>query len=153
MRWGQVNFGRTPMILTRSPKAIIPVLALALALGSAGAGAEERPPLKGISGVRISNYGAPSRLFEGREVKEILAELEELRGRGWRQGDLRMRCYATIQLMHGAKPLTVFRLRPEFVLERAQDKDVPSYNLQIAETDLPKIRQLLKDVPPSTVCD
>jgi len=103
--------------------------------------------------VRISNYGVPSKLFEGKEeVKAIVEELEQLRGKRWRQADLRMRCYATVQLLNGKKPVTVFRVRPEYVLERAQDKAVPTYNLQVTDTDLPTIRKLLTDVPPSKDC-
>jgi hypothetical protein len=126
---------------------------LALAAWAAGAVAQERPPLKDITAVRLSNYGVPSRLFEGKEeVKAIVEELDQLRGKRWRQADLRMRCYATVQLLSGKKPVTVFRVRPEYVLERAQDKAVPTYNLQIMETDLPTIRKLLTEVPPSKDC-
>jgi hypothetical protein len=112
--------------------------------------AQERPSLKEVSAVRLSNYGSPSKLFHGKEeVKAIVEELEQLRGRKWRQADLRMRCYATVQLLHGDKLLTVFRVRPEYVLERAHDRSVPTYSMQISETDLPTIRKLLTEVPPS----
>ena len=53
----------------------------------------------------------------------------------------------------GDKLVTAFRLRPELVLERAQDKTVPTYNVPITETDLPLIRKLLTEVPPSKQCD
>jgi hypothetical protein len=119
----------------------------------ASAAAQERPPLKDISGVRIANYGAPSKLYEGKdEVKAIVAELEDLRGKRWRQADLKMRCYATVQLLHGTKTITYFRVRPEYVVERAQDKAVPTFNMQITETELPLIRKLLTEVPPSKDC-
>jgi hypothetical protein len=130
----------------------LPIVALAL-LCAGTAAAQERPSLKEATSVRLSNYGAPSRLFEGKEAKEIVAELEELRGKRWRQAELRMRCYATAQLLNGTKTITYFRIRPEYVVERAQDKAVPTYNMQITEADLPKLRALLKDVPPSTSCD
>ena len=103
--------------------------------------------------MRLSNYGAPSKLFEGKEAKEIIAELEELRGKRWRQADLKMRCYATAQLLNGAKTITYFRVRPEYVVERAQDNKVPTYNMQITEAELPKLRKLLADVPPSKTCE
>jgi hypothetical protein len=126
----------------------------ALAGFAASAVAQERPALKEISGVRLSNYGAPSKLFHGKEeVKAIVEELEGLRGKKWRQADLRMRCYATVQLLNGEKLVTAFRLRPEYVVERAQDKSVPTYNMQITEADLPLIRKLLTEVPPSKQCD
>lgn len=115
--------------------------------------AQERPSLKEASSVRLSQYGAPSRLFEGREAREIIAELEELRGKKWRQAELRMRCYATAQLLNGSKTVTYFRIRPEYVVERAQDSKVPTYNLQITEADLPKLKKFLAAVPPSKTCD
>jgi hypothetical protein len=119
----------------------------------ASAAAQERPPLKDISGVRIANSGAPSKLYEGKdEVKAIVAELEDLRGKRWRQADLKMRCYATVQLLNGTKTITYFRVRPEYVVERAQDKAVPTFNMQITETELPLIRKLLTEVPPSKDC-
>jgi len=104
--------------------------------------------------VRLSNYGAPSKLYRGKEeIKAIVEELEQLRGKKWRQADLRMRCYATVQLLNGDKLVTAFRIRPEYVVERAQDKTVPTYNMQITEADLPVIRKLLTEVPPSKQCD
>lgn len=118
------------------------------------AAAQERPSLKDVSAVRLAHYGAPSKLFRGKEdVKAIVEELEQLRGKKWRQADLRMRCYSTVQLLNGEKLVTAFRLRPEYVVERAQDKTVPTYNTQITETDLPLIRKLLAEVPPSKQCD
>jgi hypothetical protein len=128
--------------------------ALALILASAPAAALDRPSLKGASAVRISNYGAPSRLIaSAHEVSAIIGELEGLRGKRWRQADLKMRCYATVQVMHGDKTVTVFRVRPEYVLERAHDKAVPTYNLQVGETDLPQLRKLLGESPPSKTCE
>lgn len=132
----------------------IRLLFAALVCYAVSALAQERPPLKEISGVRLSNYGAPSKLFHGKEeVKAIVDELEQLRGKKWRQADLRMRCYATVQLLNGEKLVTAFRVRPEYVVERAQDKSVPTYNMQITEADLPLIRKLLTEVPPSKQCD
>lgn len=64
-----------------------------------------------------------------------------------------MRCYSTVQLLNGEKLITAFRLRPEYVVERAQDKTVATYSTQISETDLPLIRKLLTEVPPSKQCD
>lgn len=86
-------------------------------------------------------------------MKAIVGELEQLRGRKWRQADLRMRCYSTVQLLSGEKLVTAFRLRPEYVVERAQDKSVPTYSAQISAADLPLIRKLLTEVPPSKQCD
>jgi hypothetical protein len=124
------------------------------AAGSASALAEERPPLNEISAVRLSHYGSPSKLFRDKEdVKAMVEELEKLRARKWRQADLRMRCYATVQLLHDDKLVTAFRVRPEYVVERAQDRDVPTFNMQITEEDLPVIRKFLTEAPPSKVCD
>jgi len=122
--------------------------------GVASAIAQERPALKDATAVRLSNYGAPSKLFHAKaEVKAVVEELEQLRGRKWRQADLRMRCYSTVQVLHGEKLVTAFRLRPEYVVERAQDKTVPTYSTQITSDDLPLIRKLLADAPPSKQCD
>ena len=130
------------------------MVAAALVCCAASAVAQERPPLKDVSAARLSNYGAPSKLYNSKdEVKAIVAELEQLRGKKWRQADLRMRCYSTVQLLNGEKLVTAFRLRPEYVVERAQDKAVPTYNTQIVEGDLPLIRKLLTEVPPSKQCD
>jgi hypothetical protein len=63
-----------------------------------------------------------------------------------------MRCYATVQLLHGDKLVTAFRLRPEYVVERAQDRAVPTYSMQIGEEELPVIRKFLVDAPPSKQC-
>lgn len=130
----------------------IAIALLALGLAAGHALAQERPALKEATAVRLANYGAPSKLFEGKQAREIIAELEELRGKRWRQAELKMRCYATAQLMNGTKTITYFRIRPEYVVERAQDLRVPTYNMQITETDLPKLRQLLTEVPPSKDC-
>ena len=127
---------------------------LVLVFFASAALAQERPPLKEVTAVRVSNYGAPSKLYRGKEeVKAVVEELEQLRARKWRQADLRMRCYSTVQLLNGEKLVTAFRLRPEYVVERAQDKAVPTYSLQITETDLPLIRKLVTEVPPSKQCD
>jgi|KBSMisStandDraft_5_1062788.scaffolds.fasta_scaffold205455_3 hypothetical protein len=126
----------------------------ALMVHAASAIAQDRPSLKDVNAARLANYGAPSKLFHGKQdVKAIVEELEQLRGKKWRQADLRMRCYSTVQLLNGDKLVTAFRLRPELVLERAQDKTVPTYNVPITETDLPLIRKLLTEVPPSKQCD
>jgi len=130
------------------------LLIAALWVHTASALAQERPSLKDVNAARLANYGAPSKLFHGKQdVKAIVEELEQLRGKKWRQADLRMRCYSTVQLLNGDKLVTAFRLRPELVLERAQDKTVPTYNVPITETDLPLIRKLLTEVPPSKQCD
>jgi len=137
-----------------APTSFRPLAALLLLLLSGAAFAQDRPQLKEITAVRLSNYGAPSKLFHGKqEIKPILEELEQLRGKRWRAADLKMRCYATVQLLHGDKLVTAFRVRPEYVVERAQDKSVPTYNMQITEADLPVIRKLLTEVPPSKQCD
>lgn len=128
----------------------LPIVALLVA-GTAIA--QERPSLKEASSVRLSQYGAPSKLFEGEEAKEIIAELEELRGKKWRQAELRMRCYATAQVLSGSRTITYFRIRPEYVVERAQDAKVPTYNLQVTDADLPTVKKFLAAVPPSKSCD
>lgn len=152
-RVGQVDYV-PPNLRYDNPIKSFCLLAAALLGCAAAANAQERPSLKDVNAARLANYGAPSKLFHSKEdVKAIVDELEQLRGKKWRQADLRMRCYSTVQLLVGDKLVTAFRLRPEYVVERAQDKTVPTFNTQITETDLPLIRKLLTEVPPSKQCD
>jgi len=86
------------------------LLIAALWVHTASALAQERPSLKDVNAARLANYGAPSKLFHGKQdVKAIVEELEQLRGKKWRQADLRMRCYSTVQLLNGEKLVTAFR--------------------------------------------
>jgi hypothetical protein len=120
-----------------------------LAQAALSAPAEERPALKGVSAVRISNYGSPSVLVRDRDdVRTIVEELSELRKKAWRRGDTKMRCYSTVQLMVKEKTLTLFRVRPEYVVERTGDKDPSSFTAVVDQTDLPKLRQMLTEITP-----
>jgi ArsR family metal-binding transcriptional regulator len=130
-------------------RALLLVVLGVLAQAALCAPAEERPALKGVSAVRISNYGAPSVLVRDRDdVRSILEELTDLRKKTWRRGDTRMRCYATVQLLVKEKPLTVFRVRPEYVVERTGEKEPSSFTLVVDQTDLPKLRKMLTEIPP-----
>jgi hypothetical protein len=116
--------------------------------------ANERTPLKGVTAVRIANYGAPSKLFQQREeVGAIVDELAELRKKPWRRADTKMRCYSTVFLLDGNHQVAIFRLRPEAIVERPVEKGDPSYSLRLAADDLPRIRKLLTEIPPGRQCD
>lgn len=130
-------------------RALLLVVLGVLAQAALSAPAEERPALKGVSAVRISNYGAPSALVRDREdVRSIVEELAELRKKAWRRGDTKMRCYATVVLLVKEKPLALFRVRPEYVVERPVEKEQSSFTLVVDETDLPKLRKMLTEIPP-----
>ena len=128
--------------------------ALAL-LAHAAEAAAERPALRGVSSLRIANYGAPSVLFEGRDkVGPIVSELNALRARAWRGGDTKLACYSTLVVMSGKKTLGTFRIRPEGIVEREGQKGVPVYSLEIEPGDLPRLSKLLADeIPPAKDCN
>lgn len=121
---------------------------LALIAGLSASGAE---PLKGISSVRVANYGAPSVLLKERaQVGEIVSELNSLRGKPWVHGDRRLACYSTIVLMAGTKTVAMFRLTADYVVERPVEKGQTSSALAIGESDLPALRKVLaQDTPPA----
>jgi hypothetical protein len=55
--------------------------------------ADQRPALRGVSAIRIANYGSPSVLLEGRDkVGSIVVELNALRSKAWRGGDTKLSC-------------------------------------------------------------
>jgi len=129
--------------------------ALLAALLAAGAvAAEPRPALKDVSAVRMNNYGAPSRLFEAREqVAAIVDELNALRAKRWKKGDTKLKCYATVVLMAGTVRLAMFRVGPQYVVERPLEKGDSSYSLAVTEADRPQIAKLLTEVPAGRQCD
>ena len=133
----------------------LPALALALVLQtSSTAATDQRAPLKGVSAVRIANYGAPSVMVEGREqVNAIVDELNELRNKSWRRGDTKISCYSTIVLLRGGKLVGQLRVRPDYVVERPVEKGQSSYSLALGEADLPRLRKLLTEIPPAKGCD
>ncbi len=116
-----------------------------------GAVAAAEPPLKGISSIRVANYGAPSVLLKERsQVSEIVGELASLRGKPWVHGDRRLACYSTIVLLSGTKTVAMFRFTPEYVVERPVEKGQSSSSLAIGESDLPVLRKVLaQDTPPA----
>ncbi len=131
------------------------VLTIALAVQAAPAAAQEqRASFKGVSAVRIANYGAPSVLLEGREqVNAIVGELNGLAKRAWRRGDTKLSCYSTIVLLKGAKPVGQLRVTTELVVERPVEKGQSSYSLAIGEADLPGLRKMLAEILPAKGCD
>ncbi len=137
-------------------KMFVPiVLALAAAQGEASAAAEMRAPLRGVSSIRLANYGAPSVLVGAKEeVQPMVEELNELRGRPWRRGETKMSCYSTIVFYGGRKTIGTFRLGPdelvEFLLERGQ---ATYYSHEVDAAALPVLRKKLGDIAPAKNCE
>jgi hypothetical protein len=121
---------------------------------SALAAPSDRPVLTSVTAVRAANYGAPSRLLEKRaEVEPIVEELSQLRKKSWRRADTKMRCYATVVLLEGTKPVATFRVRPDVVVEKPMEKGGSSYSLKVADADLPLLTKLLGEIPVVKKCD
>ncbi len=131
------------------------LLALALAAGSASAAPELRPPLKGVSSIRVANYGAPSVVVKAREeVQPLVEELNELRKQAWRHGEAKISCYSTVVFYSGRKAIGTFRLGSdelvEFILEKGQ---ATYYSREIDAAALPVLRQRLGEIaPPAKSC-
>ncbi|HET7669227.1 MAG TPA: hypothetical protein VFK84_02370 [Burkholderiales bacterium] len=127
-------------------------LFLLLSLVIGGAAAQDKPALKGVSGVRVANYGAPSKLLESRaDVNAVLEELAKLRAKPWPRREAKLTCYASVILLNGKKELTTFRIKPDTIVERVPEKggQATYYSLAIAEADIPLISKLLQDAPPA----
>jgi hypothetical protein len=118
-----------------------------LVLVATAAAADQRPPLKAVSAIRLGNYGSPSVMIEAREqVRQIVNELNALRSKPWRQGDTKLSCYATLVLLDKGKPVGLFRLTPDVVVERPSEKGQTSYSLAVTDTDTPRLRRLLTEI-------
>ena len=124
---------------------------LCLALAATGAlAAPADGPLKDITAIRVGNYGAPSTQLQGREqLAPVLAELNGLRGKTWRQVDTRLTCYSTLTLMNGPKTVAIFRVAAETVVERPVGKNDLAYSIDVTGDDVPAIRKHLADAPPA----
>ena len=134
------------------PRAI-PVVALCLALYSAASIAETRLPLKGVTAMRIANYGAPSVLVEARDrIAPIVEELNGLRAKTWRAGDTKLRCYSTVIFLSGKKTVGHFRVRPETVVDRQVEKGESAYSLDVNAAELPRLHKALAAIPPARTC-
>ncbi len=122
-----------------------------LALGAAGAfAAPADGPLKDITTIRVGNYGAPSTNLHGKDqIGPVLAELNEARGKQWKQVDTRLSCYSTLTLMNGPKTVAIFRVGPEALVERPVGKTDLAYSLPVTAEDLPTIRKHLADAAPA----
>ena len=133
----------------RRQRAFVSIM---LGCAMAAASAQDKPALKGISSVRIANYGAPSKLFESKaEVSAVVDELAKLRAKPWVRREARLTCYASIIVMSGKQTLTTFRVKPDTIVERVPEKggQATYYTLAIGEADLPNITKLLEGVPPA----
>ena len=131
------------------------VAALGMVFLSANAlAAEQRPELRNISAIRVANYGMPSTVIHDRgQVNAIVDELRQLRNKAWRRADTKLSCYATLVLLSGTRTVTLFRVRPEFVVERAPGKGQSSYSLAIDQTETPRMNALLTGIPPAKDCN
>ena len=135
------------------PDPVLAALGLIVQCASAMA-ADERPLLKDVSTVRAANYGTPSAVINDREqVRALVDELRQLRGKAWRRADTKLSCYATVVLLSGTRTVTLYRVRPDFVVERAPGKGQSSYSLAIGEADLPRLGALLARIPPAKDCN
>ena len=115
--------------------------------------ADQRPPLREVSALRIANYGAPSVLLEGREkLGPIVAELNALRRKPWRGGDTKLSCYSTLVLYSGKQTLGTFRILPEQIVEREGPKGQPIYSLAIEAGEIPRLRKLLAEIAAAKDC-
>ena len=112
----------------------------------------QRAALRGVTSVRIANYGAPSVLLQKRdEYQDIVEEMNGLRGQAWRRGDTALECYSTLIFMSGQKRVAEFRVRPDAVVDRPVDKGQPAYTLLINPADIPRISKRLAEIKPA-VC-
>jgi hypothetical protein len=133
-------------------------IAVCLAAASVPAGAAapklDQPALAGVTSVRLANYGAPSAPIKSREdLKAVLDELRQLRGKSWRRGDTKLDCYSTVTLMNGNRILTVFRVAADTVVERVFARgQAASYSLAVQPEELLKTSALLADAPPAKGC-
>lgn len=115
--------------------------------------ADQRPQLKDVSAIRVANYGTPSTVIHDRgQVNSIVDELRQLRNKAWRRADTKLACYATLALLSGTRTVALFRVRQDFVVERAQGKGQSSYSLAIDQADAPRINTLLTGIPSAKDC-
>ncbi|MGE5639265.1 MAG: hypothetical protein ACM30H_04160 [Clostridia bacterium] len=134
--------------------ALLAPLIAALWSGSAAPADVQQPPLKDVTSVRLANYGAPSAPIHSREdLRAVLEELRQLRGKTWRRGDTKLECYSSVTLMHGNRILTVFRVTPDTVVERIFSKgQATSFSQAIDPNELLKTSALLAEAPPAKGC-
>lgn len=129
------------------------LLALPLLWPALASPQEARSALRGVSSIRVANYNQPSTIINAREqLNAIVGELNQLRRRPWKRGDAKIACYATMVLLQGTKRVGEFRIRTDLVVERPVEKGQGSYNLDVAQADLPAIAGLLAAIPPAKDC-
>jgi hypothetical protein len=137
-------------------RRIFACAAIVVVLMSRSAGAlaqEERPQIKDVSSVRIANYNMPSTVIQDRaQVRAIVDELRQLRGKEWRRADTKLSCYATLVLLSGTKTVTLVRVGTEHVVERSPGKGQSTYSVAVGPADLPKVHKLLAEIPPPKDC-
>lgn len=133
----------------------VALIVLAAAASPAVAAVDlEQPPLSGVTAVRLANYGAPSVPIASREdLKLVLEELRQLRGKSWRRGDTPLECYSSVIVIAGKRTLTVFRVAAGAVVERVFVRgQAASYSLPVEPEELLKTNALLAEAPPAKGC-
>ena len=123
---------------------------IALLFCALAARADPRPPLEGVSALRVANYGAPSVLLEGRDkVNPVVSELNGMRKRSWLRVDTKLRCYSTLIVMKGKKTLAVYRISAEALVEKSEG----TYSLPVPLAEMPHIARVLAEIPLATRCN
>ena len=136
------------------PSRSLPAVLLMLLAGAAAAQPTEvRPPLKGVTAVRVANYGSPSNLVRERdEVRALVDEINQLRKKRWLKADSKLTCYSTIVFLNGDKQLALFRIGPGRVVERTLEKQPQSYSLAVEEEEVLKHLEHLSRAQPAKNC-
>jgi hypothetical protein len=130
------------------------LLALPLLWPALASPQEARSALRGVSSIRIANYNQPSTIINAREqLNAIVGELNQLRRKSWKRGDAKIACYATMVLLQGTRRVGEFRIRTDLLVERPVERGQATYNLDVAEADLPAIASLLAAIPPAKDCN
>ena len=126
------------------------LLLLSLAVFVHGAIAEPRPALGGVSAVRIANYGSPSVVIK--DAAPIVRELNQLRRKNWRRGEIKLSCYSTIVFLRGEKRVGEFRVTPAAVVERPVEKGQGSHSIETGPDDLAELHRRLAEILPPKDC-
>jgi len=115
---------------------------------------ELRPPLKGVTAVRVANYGSPSNLVRERdEVRALVDEINQLRKKRWLKADSKLSCYSTVVFLAGEKQLALLRVTAERIVEKTLEKIPSSYSLAVEDGELLKLNELLAQAQPAKNCE
>ena len=130
------------------------LLSTALLSAAGLAAADPRPPLEGVTSVRIANYGAPSVLLDKRaDIDGVVSDLNGMRKRSWQRGDSKLACYSTLVVFKGKRTAALYRIGADTIVERSQEKGESSYHLAVPLGEMPRIAKLLTEIPLATRCN